>query len=382
MINSISILGSTGSIGRQTIEAAAHLGIRVSAIAAGRNAALLEQQARRLKPELVAVSDEKAARELKIALADTDVRVAGGEAALFEAAALHSAQCVVTAVSGSVGLGPTLTAISERKRIALANKETLVCAGELVISAARDCGAEIIPVDSEHSAIFQCLDGGKKRHELKKILLTASGGPFRGMTLRETYSKTPKEAVSHPNWSMGAKISVDSATMMNKGLELIEAMHLFSVTPEMVEILIHPQSVVHSAVELVDGAVLAQLGTPDMTLPIQLALTYPERRASTVSPLDLFTGQALSFMRPELEELPCLKLAIDCAGRGGTAPCVMSAANEAAVGLFLEEKICFGQISDCVFAALDSIDIIDSPTLEEIIDSDLRTKAFVKRKFG
>ena len=382
MVQSISILGSTGSIGRQTIAAAGHLGIRVAAIAAHGSTALLEEQARRLHPELVAVTDEKAAGELRLALADTDIKVAGGDAALFEAAALPSADCVVTAVSGSVGLGPTLTAISEKKRIALANKETLVCAGDIVMSAASDCGAEIIPVDSEHSAIFQCLDGGRRRSELRKILLTASGGPFRGQTYAQTYDKTPAQAVSHPNWRMGAKISVDSATMMNKGLEFIEAMHLFGVTPDMVEILIHPQSIVHSAVELKDGAVLAQLGTPDMELPIQLALTYPERRESTVAPLDLFSAPELSFSRPELGELPCLKLAIDCAKRGGTAPCVLSAANEAAVGLFLEERICFGQIYECVQSALDSIDIIDGPTLEEILASDRRAKAYVKRKFG
>ena len=373
MVQSISILGSTGSIGRQTIAAAGHLGIRVAAIAAHGSTALLEEQARRLHPELVAVTDEKAAGELRLALADTDIKVAGGDAALFEAAALPSADCVVTAVSGSVGLGPTLTAISEKKRIALANKETLVCAGDIVMSAASDCGAEIIPVDSEHSAIFQCLDGGRRRSELRKILLTASGGPFRGQTYAQTYDKTPAQAVSHPNWRMGAKISVDSATMMNKGLELM---------PDMVEILIHPQSIVHSAVELKDGAVLAQLGTPDMELPIQLALTYPERRESTVAPLDLFSAPELSFSRPELGELPCLKLAIDCAKRGGTAPCVLSAANEAAVGLFLEERICFGQIYECVQSALDSIDIIDGPTLEEILASDRRAKAYVKRKFG
>lgn len=380
MVQSITILGSTGSIGRQTVAAAERLGIRVAALAANRSTELLEAQARRLCPELVAVTDEAAARQLKIALADTSVRVLGSVAALTEAAALPGTDCVVTAVSGSVGLRPTLAAIEQGKRIALANKETLVCAGELVMRRARECSAEIIPVDSEHSAIFQSLSG-RGAEELERILLTASGGPFRGLTREQTYHKTPAEAVAHPNWSMGAKISVDSATMMNKGLELIEAMHLFGVTPERIRVLIHPQSVVHSAVELVDGTVIAQLGVPDMGLPIQYALTYPERKGSAAQRLDLFKTGALEFFEPDLKEMPCLALAMDCARLGGSAPCVLSAANEQAVALFLSEKISFGQIYECTAAALENISIIMRPDLEQLLDCDEAARAFVRRKF-
>lgn len=381
MVKNIAILGSTGSIGRQSAAAAKRLGLRVAALAANRNIKLLEAQARELKPELVAVCDELCAAELKISLADTGVRVLGGEEALTEAAALAGTDCVVTAVSGSVGLKPTLAAIDEGKRIALANKETLVCAGELVMGRARERGAEIIPVDSEHSAIFQGL-AGRGPGELENILLTASGGPFRGMTREQTYYKTPAEAVAHPNWSMGAKISVDSATMMNKGLEFIEAMHLFNVPPERIRVLIHPQSVVHSAVELVDGTVIAQLGVPDMGLPIQYALTWPERRGSAAQRLDLFKTGALEFFEPDLKETPCLALAMDCAKRGGSAPCVMSAANEQAVALFLEKKISFGQIYECTAGALENINIIMRPGLEQLLECDARARAFVRRKFG
>ena len=381
MVHSISILGSTGSIGRQTVEAAERLGVRVAALAANRSTELLEAQARRLHPELVAVTDETAARQLKIALADTQTRVLGGAEALTEAAALEGTDCVVTAVSGSVGLRPTLAAIERGKRIALANKETLVCAGEIVMRRAREYSAEIIPVDSEHSAIFQSLSG-RGKGELERILLTASGGPFRGLTREQTYHKTPAEAVAHPNWSMGAKISVDSATMMNKGLELIEAMHLFGVPPERIQVLIHPQSVVHSAVELIDGAVIAQLGVPDMGLPIQYALTYPERLPSAAARLDLFKAGALEFFEPALENMPCLALAMDCARRGGSAPCAMSAANEQAVALFLREKISFGQIYECTAAALENIELIAGPTLEQLLDCDAAARRFVTEHWG
>ena len=378
MMQNISILGSTGSIGRQTCAVAEHLGIKVCALAARRDIKLLKSQARQFRPRLVAVYEENAARELRTALADTDIEVVSGEDGLIAAATMAEADCVVTAVSGSIGLRPTLAAIDAGKRIALANKETLVCAGEIVMARAEERGAEIIPVDSEHSAIFQSL-GGAKKGELKRILLTASGGPFRGQSRGETYYKTPAEAVSHPNWSMGAKISVDSATMMNKGLEFIEAMHLFSAAPEQIEVLIHPQSIIHSAVELIDGSVIAQLAVPDMGLPIQYALTYPERAPSRSRPLDLFAAGDMHFERPDFENTPCLRLAMDCAKRGGTAPCVMSAANEEAVGLFLAEKIPFGAIYECVAEALDSIDIIDKPSLEEIICADALARETVKR---
>ncbi len=378
MMQNISILGSTGSIGRQTCAVAEHLGIKVCALAARRDIKLLQSQARQFRPRLVAVYEENAARELRAALADTDIEVVSGEEGLIAAATMAEADCVVTAVSGSIGLRPTLAAIDAGKRIALANKETLVCAGEIVMARAAERGAEIIPVDSEHSAIFQSL-GGAKKGELKRILLTASGGPFRGQSRAETYYKTPAQAVNHPNWSMGAKISVDSATMMNKGLEFIEAMHLFSAAPEQIEVLIHPQSIIHSAVELIDGSVIAQLAVPDMGLPIQYALTYPERAPSQSRPLDLFTSGDMHFERPDLVNTPCLRLAMDCAKRGGTAPCVMSAANEEAVGLFLAEKIPFGAIYECVAEALDSIDIIDKPSFEEIICADALARETVKR---
>lgn len=381
MVKNLCVLGSTGSIGRQSLAAAAHLGIPVSAIAAGRNIELLERQARQHRPRLAAVFDERAAKALRTALADTPTRVVSGMDGLLECAAAPESDCVVTAVSGSVGLKPTLAAIDCGKRIALANKETLVCAGSLVMARAAERGAEIVPVDSEHSAIFQSL-GGRMRHSaLRRILLTASGGPFRGMTRAETYYKTPAEAVAHPNWSMGAKISVDSATMMNKGLEFIEAMHLFGVEPDRITVLIHPQSVVHSGVEFCDGSVVAQLGVPDMELPIQYALTYPERAPSLASPLDLFTVGDLHFEAPDMENTPCLALAIAAARRGGSAPCILSAANEAAVGLFLAEKLPFGKIYECTAAALDSIEIKETPTLEELLEADAAARRFVKEGY-
>lgn len=381
MMQSIAILGSTGSIGRQSVAAAKRLNIRVAALSANRSTELLEAQARELRPGLVAVCDEKAARDLKIALADTPTRVLGGVEALTEAAAMPGTDCVVTAVSGSVGLRPTLAAIEQGKRIALANKETLVCAGEIVMARARERGAEIIPVDSEHSAIFQSL-AGRGPGELARILLTASGGPFRGLTREQTYHKTPAEAVAHPNWSMGAKISVDSATMMNKGLEFIEAMHLFGVEPDRIQVLIHPQSVVHSAAELVDGTVIAQLGVPDMGLPIQYALTYPGRAPSAAERLDLFRTGALEFFEPDLENTPCLALAMDCARRGGGAPCVLSAANEAAVALFLRERISFGQIYECTAAALENIELIPRPGLEQLLELDRAAREFIQSRWG
>ena len=380
MISSVSILGSTGSIGRQSIAAAEYLGIPVRALTANRKIDMVEEQARRLKPEFVAIYDENAANDLRIRLADTDIKVGSGMAGLIEAAAGH-AECVVTAVSGSVGLRPTLAAIDAKKRIALANKETLVCAGELVMPRAELMGAEIVPVDSEHSAIFQCLMG-RKKSELKKILLTGSGGPFRGKSRDELSGVTPEQAVRHPNWSMGAKISVDSATMMNKGLEFIEAMHLFRVTPDDIQVVVHPQSIIHSRVELVDGTVIAQLGVPDMGLPIQLAMTYPERTASPFKRLDFRDMKDMTFEAPDYEKTPCLKLAMDCAREGGTAPCVMSAANEAAVALFLQHRLGYNQIYDSVLAAVESIEIVRKPDLEAILAADEAARVFVREHFS
>lgn len=381
MVDSISVLGCTGSIGRQTIAVAEHTGIPVVALSANRKIDLLEEQTRRLHPKLVAVFDEEAAKQFRTAVADLDVRVVSGMEGLIEAAVLPESRCVVTAVSGSVGLKPTLAAIHAKKRIALANKETLVCAGSLVMRTAAEEGAEIIPVDSEHSAIFQCLMG-REKGELKKILLTGSGGPFRGMPREALENITPQQAVKHPNWNMGAKISVDSATMMNKGLEFIEAMHLFAVTPDEIQVVVHPQSVIHSMVELVDGTVIAQLGVPDMGLPIQLALTYPERRESMFEHLDFTKLQGLTFEAPDLEKTPCLALAMQCARAGGTAPCIMSAANEVAVHMFLRGEIRYNSIYDAAAAAVSGIPVIETDDLDEIIAADQEARAFVKAFFA
>ncbi|MEI3100850.1 MAG: 1-deoxy-D-xylulose-5-phosphate reductoisomerase [Oscillospiraceae bacterium] len=381
MVKSISVLGCTGSIGRQTIAVAEHTGIKVAALTANRKIDMLEEQARRLHPAFVAVYDEAAARQFKIAVADTDIRVGSGMEGIIEAATLEESDCVVTAVSGSVGLKPTLAAIDEKKRIALANKETLVCAGDIVMARAREKGAEIVPVDSEHSAVFQCLMG-RKKGELKKILLTGSGGPFRGKARAELEDVTPEQAVAHPNWNMGAKISVDSATMMNKGLEFIEAMHLFSVTPDDIQVVIHPQSVIHSMVELVDGTVIAQMGVPDMGLPIQLALTYPERRPSMFSRLDFTRLKDLSFEAPDFEKTPCLKLAMDCARIGGTAPCVMSAANEVAVGMFLRRRLGYNRIYDAAASAVEKVGVVKAPDLETILAADAAARTYVLENFS
>lgn len=381
MVNAVSILGCTGSIGRQTIAVCEHLGMPVKALTANRKIDLLETQARRLKPELVAVFDEDAARSFATAVADTPIRVVSGMEGLIEAATLPGADCVVTAVSGSVGLRPTLAAIDEKKRIALANKETLVCAGDIVMKRAAEKGAEIVPVDSEHSAIFQCLMG-RKKGELSKILLTGSGGPFRGKARSELEDVTPQQAVSHPNWSMGAKISVDSATMMNKGLEFIEAMHLFGVTPDDIQVVVHPQSVIHSMVELVDGTVIAQLGVADMGLPIQLALTHPERKASMFEKLDFASLRGLTFEAPDYEKTPCLALAMACARKGGTAPCIMSAANEVAVHMFLRGEIGYNRIYDAAAAAVDAVESVITDSLDEVIAADEAARRFVQEMFN
>lgn len=381
MTQSISILGSTGSIGRQTIAVAEHLGLPVAALTANRKTDLLEEQARRLKPKFVAVYDEEAAKDFRTRVADTDIRVGSGIEGLIEAATMQDIDCVVTAVSGAIGLRPTLAAIDCGKRIALANKETLVCAGHIVMKRAAEKGSEIVPVDSEHSAIFQCLMG-RAPGELSKILLTGSGGPFRGKRREELENVTPAQAVAHPNWSMGAKISVDSATMMNKGLEFVEAMHLFGVTPDDIEVVIHPQSVIHSMVELVDGTVIAQLGVPDMGLPIQLALTYPERMPSMFKRLDFSTLRDLSFSAPDFESTPCLKLAIDCARKGGNAACIMSAANEVAVHMFLRGELGYNRIYDAAAAAVAELEYLAAPDLEQIIESDAEARRYVKEKFG
>ncbi len=378
MTNTLSILGSTGSIGRQTLDVAERLGLRVAALTAQRSAALLEAQCRQFRPALAVLAEEGAARDLAVRLADTPTRVAWGPEGLLEAATLPEADTVVTAVVGTVGLEPTLAAIGRGKRIALANKETLVCAGPLVMAAAARHGAEIVPVDSEHSAIFQCLQGCRDRREVRRLILTASGGPFFGMKRENLRTVTKEAALRHPNWKMGPKITVDCATMMNKGLEVLEAMALYELPLERVDVVVHRQSVVHSLVEFCDGAVLAQLGTPDMRLPIQLALTYPARRESPAPALDLLTCGPLTFDPPDLETFPCLELAREAARRGGTACAAMNGANEAAVGLFLEDRLGFYGIAEAVARAMDETPWTAEPTLEEILAADRAAREIVR----
>ena len=364
----LSLLGATGSIGRQTLDVAERLGYPVCALAAGKRAGELEAAVRRFRPKLAALYDETAAADLRVRLADTGTKVLSGMGGLLEAASLPEADTVLAAMSGAVGLRPALRALEAGKKLALANKETLVCAGNLVTALAKEKGAPLLPVDSEHSAIFQCLQGGG---EVRRILLTASGGPFRTLSREELKHVTREDALRHPNWAMGPKITVDSATLMNKGLEFIEAMWLFDLPPEKITVLVHPQSVVHSAVEFADGAVIAQLGTPDMRLPIQLALTWPERKPSPAPALDLTKTAPLSFEEPDLARFPCLALAMECAGHQGTADCaVMNAANEEAVGAFLRGQIGFTQICDLVAAALEKLSGLPGGSLEEIVAAD------------
>lgn len=365
----ISILGSTGSIGTQTVDVLDSIDAEVAALTTNRNIRLLEQQARLLHPEFVAAFDEAAAKELKIALADTDIRVSAGMDGLIEAAALPSADIVTTAVVGMVGLLPTMAAIEAGHDIALANKETLVCAGHLVTEAAKKRGIRILPVDSEHSAIFQCVQAAQG-NRLDKIILTASGGPFFGKTAAEMEHVTVEQALKHPNWSMGAKITIDSATMFNKGLELIEAMWLYDMAPEDIEIVIHRESIVHSLIEFEDGAVLAQLDVPDMRLPIQYALTYPARVPCKMERLNLAKVGHLSFYAPDEQAFPALRIARETARRKGNAGAVMNGANEAAVGLFLERKIGFSDIPRLVERALDTLPQQGAQTIDEVLAFD------------
>ena len=379
MINCVSILGSTGSIGRQSLDIIDHLGIRVAALTAGSSVDRMAQQCRKYLPELAVMASKEAADALQSQISDLPVRIAWGEEGLIEAATIDSAQCVITAVVGMVGLKPTLAAIRKGKRIGLANKETLVCAGELVMAEAKQYGAEIIPVDSEHSAIFQCLMGARRKEELKRIILTCSGGPFYGMTRQELGKVTKADALRHPNWKMGAKITIDCATLMNKGLEVIEAMRLYDTSLEQVDVVIHRQSIVHSMVEFTDGAVMAQLGSPDMRLPIQLAMTYPHRENCPVEPLDLLTCGSLTFAAPDMEAFPCLALARECAKQGGTACPVMNGANEEAVAMFLNDEIGFYDIYRLVKHAVDTVPFIAHPTLDQILESDRLARLAVRQ---
>ena len=378
MMKCVSILGSTGSIGRQSLDVISRLeGVKVAALTAGSSVERMAEQCREFRPELAVMATKEAADELRGLIAELPTRVAWGEEGLIEAATLTEVDCVITAVVGMLGLKPTLAAIRAGKRIGLANKETLVCAGELVMAEARANGVEIIPVDSEHSAIFQCLMGSHHKREVKKILLTCSGGPFFGKTREELRTVTKADALKHPNWKMGAKITIDCSTLMNKGLEVIEAMRLYDVPLEQIQVLIHRQSIVHSMVEFVDGAVMAQLGAPDMRLPIQLALTYPERMVCPVDGLDLTAGP-LTFSHPDLEAFPCLQLAMDAAKQGGTTCPVMNGANEVAVALYLEDRIGFYDIYELVRGAMEAIPFIPNPTLEQILECDAAARQYVR----
>lgn len=371
-------MGSTGSIGRQALEVIEACGMSVAALTANRSVELLERQARRFRPELTVAADEKAASDLRVRLADTDIRVASGQEGLLEAAALESADTVLTAVVGVAGLEPTLCAVRRGKRIALANKETMVCAGQLVMDEADRCGAEIVPVDSEHSAIFQCLQGSGDRREVRRLILTASGGPFYGWSREQLREVTLSQALKHPNWAMGAKITVDSATLMNKGLEFIEAMRLYRMPPEKISIVVHRESIVHSLVEYCDNAVLAQLGAADMRLPIQYALTWPERTIGPARPLDLLHCPPLTFGMPDCEAFPCLAIAMEAARTGGTATAILNGANEAAVGLFLEERIGFMGIPALVERAMSVVPVVQAPQLEQIMAADRAARDAVR----
>ena len=378
MVKCVSILGSTGSIGRQSLDIVKHLNIPVAALTAGTSVERMAQQCREFRPALAVMSTPEAAKALAAAIPELDIAIAWGEEGLIRAATIPQADCVITAVVGMLGLKPTLAAVKAGKRIGLANKETLVCAGELVMAEAAKYNTEIIPVDSEHSAIFQCLMGSKEHSEIKRIILTCSGGPFFGMDKDALAGVTKADALKHPNWKMGPKITIDCATLMNKGLEVIEAMRMYSLPLEQVDVVIHRQSIVHSMVEFYDGAVMAQLGAPDMRLPIQLAFTYPERKPCVVDALDLIKCGPLSFSEPDREAFPCLALARKCAKLGGTACAVMNGANEEAVGMFLAEQIGFYDIYERVSYAVDTVPFVRNPDLEQILEADRLARLAVK----
>jgi len=378
----ITVLGSTGSIGTQSLEVAEAMGnVKIEAISAHSNIKLLEEQVRKYSPLYVCVTDESKYSDLKIKLSDTDTKVVAGESGICEIASLPKSDTVITGIVGIAGLKPTIAAIKAKKRIGLANKETLVTAGDIVKSECKKSGAQIIPVDSEHSAIFQCMEkySGKK-DDVKRILLTASGGPFFNRTKEELKKVTKADALKHPNWDMGAKITIDSATLMNKGLEVIEAYHLFDVPFEKIDVLVHRQSIVHSMVEFCDNAVLAQLGAPDMKLPIQYAITYPKRLEMSGNELDLLTCGDLTFAKPDTETFKCLALAYKAGNTGHTMPCVLNGANEASVSLFLKDKIGFLDIAELNEAAMDAHKVVENPTLDDILEADRWAREFVESR--
>ena len=378
MTRSIALLGSTGSIGRQTLEVARELGLSVAALTANRSVDLIEQQAREFSPRLAVLYDEDAARELRARLSDTKIQVLSGMEGLLAAATAEDADTVVTAVMGMIGLQPTLAAIEKKKRIALANKETLVCAGELVVDAAEKYGAEIVPVDSEHSAIFQCLQGCRDRGEIKRLILTCSGGPFYGLSAQELALKTKADALKHPNWNMGAKITIDSATLMNKGLELIEAAWLFGLPEDKIQIVVQRESIIHSAVQFADHSIIAQLGVPDMRIPIQYALTWPERLPSPVPELDFTALTKLSIATADDETFRCLKACKKAIRKGGLAPCAANGANEAAVAHFLRDEIGFLDIGRLVEGIVDSDSFGGDYTLADVHECDRMARAYVE----
>lgn len=377
----ITILGSTGSIGTQTLEVArTNQDIEVTALAAGRNITLLEQQIREFRPKLAAVWDEEDAKTLRTAVKDLDVRVLSGMDGLIEVCTEPSAEIVVTAIVGMIGIRPTIAAMEAGKDIALANKETLVTAGHIIMPLAERTGVKILPVDSEHSAIFQCLNG-ETHNKIHKILLTASGGPFRGRTRQQMMDIQVEDALKHPNWTMGRKITIDSSTMVNKGLEVMEAKWLFGVSMDQVQVVVQPQSVIHSMVEFEDGAVIAQLGTPDMKLPIQYALYYPERRFLPGERLDFTKHGQITFEAPDYENFRGLALAREAGKRGGSLPTVFNAANELAVAAFLDRKIGYLAITDMIEAAMGQHQVIENPSVEEILDTEQETCEFLRRRF-
>lgn len=378
----ISILGSTGSIGTQALDVCDKMGYEVTALSAGKNVDLIEKQIRKYRPKVAAMADEAAAKELKERVKDTDTKVFGGKEGVCLCAAEKTADTVLNSVVGMAGLEPTLTAIKEKKKIALANKETLVAGGSLVTKTAKEYGVDILPVDSEHSAIFQCLQSMNKKEQLKSIILTASGGPFFSKTAEELKDVTVENALKHPNWSMGAKITIDSATMMNKGLELIEAVWLFDVSPDDVDIVVHRQSVVHSLIEYVDNSVIAQLGVPDMKIPIQYALTYPDRFESDVKRLSLADFQTLTFYKPDYDTFRCINICRNAINKGGLYPAAANGANEAANYLFRTGKIGFLDIAQLVGEATDNAKSKDNYNLADVLDADRAARDYVYNAVG
>lgn len=366
----VAILGSTGSIGKQTLDVASWFpnDINITALTANTDIELMEQQCRRFKPTLAVMQDKQSADSLKIKLADTSIKVLSGIDGMIEAATILENDIVVTAVSGAVGIKPTLAAIKLGIRIALANKETLVAAGEIVMAEAKKYGAEIIPVDSEHSAIFQCLGHG---NNVNKIILTASGGPFRGRQRSELLNITRENALKHPNWVMGAKISIDSATLMNKGLEVIEAYHLFNMPVERIDVVVHPQSIIHSMVEYKDGSIFAHLGKPDMRIPIQYAISFPERLSNNLESINFVKLASLTFEEPDFETFKALSLAYLALNKGGIIPAILNAANETAVNAFLHEQCSFLGIADIVEETIEMAHNIENPSLNDIIEADM-----------